>query len=497
MKKNLIYTFVFLAVIFIPNLAKADFFEPDGVIIHDYEFNEDINNIEELQEGDTRTNWAVVTSGYEDNFYISTTTETLRIGTVTAGTNIYADDQLFSFYDPSVYDKVYIAFDFRFSDVFDANSPYIQLWFEGGQEVLTFGTDGSGNSVLCPIIKTVGQDCNGYIFTDPTEYHRVEIVYSLVGDFILVYFDGVGFAQFNDIGGVDYLDDFKFRRISNGTSSDYVEFDNFVMSSNYNEIEEAEVFMYFNETTNTVTSAYEIGYYPDDYEGFSFLTFSYSNNGTATSTAKLKDWGDMPEDINPITRASQIQPACNLIDEAIMYKTNLYNGGITPIASSTIYIDCTVYGDMMPELGLEDYDVDSACDDVATSTGSFLSDVRYGIECSFRKVIYWSFVPKNEKISDFVDSVNLLQKTFPFSLISDATDIIFYPVTATSTPAQIPALLSLVIPGAEDMYLDLADFEETTFYENVYSVVYGGMEKFLYIITFVFICLLIYYIVKV
>lgn len=495
MKKNLIYTFVFLAIIFIPNLAKANVYTPAGVTIHNYSFDEDITTLEGIDEGDTYA--PAWTSSYENDFRISTTTKTLQIGSFAVGSDHYIDDKTFSVYQPAVYDSVYINFDFKFSSSsWDANSPYVQLYFEGGIDILTWAYVG-GVYAVCMHINNVDYDCDDYIITSPDNWHEMEIIYSIINDEALIYLDDVLFGSFNNIGGIAELDQFRFRRLSNGTSSDYIEIDNFIMSSSYEEVTAGEVFMYFNETTNTVTSAYALGYYPDDYEDHSFITTSYSNNGTATSTTpKLKDIGFMPEDIDPITRASSVQPACNLIDSAILYKTVMYEN-TTSVASSTIYIDCSIYSNITPTLDIEDYDIDSACDDVATSTGSFLSDVRYGIECSLRKVLYWSIVPRNEKIADFIDSVDLLKKTFPISLVSDALDIIYYPVTATSTPAQIPVMFSLVIPDATDIDLDLADFEVTTFYQNVYIIVYEGVEYFLYIITFVSICVIIYFKIRV
>ena len=68
-----------------------------------------------------------------------------------------------------------------------------------------------------------------------------------------------------------------------------------------------------------------------------------------------------------------------------------------------------------------EYDLDSACDDVATSTGGF-DDFRYGFECGFRKVIYWSFTPHPSTVNRLQTAYTGLKKTFPFSLVYQITN---------------------------------------------------------------------------
>lgn len=69
-----------------------------------------------------------------------------------------------------------------------------------------------------------------------------------------------------------------------------------------------------------------------------------------------------------------------------------------------------------------EYDLESACDDVATSTGTF-DDFRYGIECGIRKVAYWAFVPKQGVQRTMRQSVEQFRHTFPISLAYRVEDV--------------------------------------------------------------------------
>jgi len=63
------------------------------------------------------------------------------------------------------------------------------------------------------------------------------------------------------------------------------------------------------------------------------------------------------------------------------------------------------------------YDLDlfnaDPCEDVATSSGLF-DDLRYGIECGFRRLSYWAFQPDLETVTGLSTSRNKLASTFPF-----------------------------------------------------------------------------------
>lgn len=54
------------------------------------------------------------------------------------------------------------------------------------------------------------------------------------------------------------------------------------------------------------------------------------------------------------------------------------------------------------------------CKDVATSTGG-LDDIRYGIECGFKKIVFWSFYPSQDSVKNLNGSFNNFKNEFPFS----------------------------------------------------------------------------------
>lgn len=63
------------------------------------------------------------------------------------------------------------------------------------------------------------------------------------------------------------------------------------------------------------------------------------------------------------------------------------------------------------------FDINTVCDDVATSSGSFADDMRFGVECGFRKLIYWTFTPSGNGWNKLTKSTNKLMTQFPFSYI--------------------------------------------------------------------------------
>lgn len=65
-----------------------------------------------------------------------------------------------------------------------------------------------------------------------------------------------------------------------------------------------------------------------------------------------------------------------------------------------------------------EYDIESACFDVASSTGDFFDDFRYGIECGFRKFTYWALNPQDDVYEQYQDAVNDVQNSFPMSVIN-------------------------------------------------------------------------------
>lgn len=58
---------------------------------------------------------------------------------------------------------------------------------------------------------------------------------------------------------------------------------------------------------------------------------------------------------------------------------------------------------------------EQVCADVATSSGAFFDDFRFGVECGFRQVICWAFVPTPPAQKYFYNSAGRLKTSFPFN----------------------------------------------------------------------------------
>jgi hypothetical protein len=135
---------------------------------------------------------------------------------------------------------------------------------------------------------------------------------------------------------------------------------------------------------------------------------------------------------------------------------------------------------------LTDYNIESACDDVATSTGSFASDIRYGIECGIRKTLYWTFTPQTETKLKLQDSNESLKKNFPFNLYTDTRKIfsdIKDKTTATGTAIVMGDLIKWGDTQTQDTLNNTVFFSNetissglsgawTTIYNSIISIIY-------------------------
>lgn len=75
-------------------------------------------------------------------------------------------------------------------------------------------------------------------------------------------------------------------------------------------------------------------------------------------------------------------------------------------------------------------DISMICDDIDTDT------ILGMIECSFKRVIAWTFIPNGEAITDLQNSSDLIKTKFPFSTFFDLTTIVSNAIATTSTSTQ-------------------------------------------------------------
>lgn len=120
------------------------------------------------------------------------------------------------------------------------------------------------------------------------------------------------------------------------------------------------------------------------------------------------------------------------------------NASIVKDTSMQFYIDNTNGSSTFvfnPMTDYDDYTYQHICDDIATSTGTYFDDFRYGIECGFKKILYWSFYPSQNSLNGLSTSYYDLKQTFPFSAYYGLTDTITNSIstsTATNGTLKMP-----------------------------------------------------------
>lgn len=135
-----------------------------------------------------------------------------------------------------------------------------------------------------------------------------------------------------------------------------------------------------------------------------------------------------------------------------------------------------VYWTDADDLGLPVYDISTACDDVSTSTGDMWDDFRYGIECGFRKVVYWSFTPQPENIQKINENLEDIKYKFPFSVYTEYRAnyeaISEYQGQALSVPVLIWQDKNMSEPeikaSVELSTTTLMQYVDEDFYDNYY-----------------------------
>lgn len=153
------------------------------------------------------------------------------------------------------------------------------------------------------------------------------------------------------------------------------------------------------------------------------------------------------------TDTSYVQPATNftvnipktekLKSGQYIVQTVLYDycrAATTTILDTSqydLYIDningFSAYGE---EIRWDTYDIESACDDVASSSGSVWDDFRYGIECGLRKAWYWTVVPHDYVYDDIERAMYRFDEVFPKNIITNVQ-------SSLANPSSTPVTLSI------------------------------------------------------
>lgn len=95
------------------------------------------------------------------------------------------------------------------------------------------------------------------------------------------------------------------------------------------------------------------------------------------------------------------------------------------------WVSTSTFEDILGIPGIITYE--NVCDSIATSSGSILDDIRFAIECGFRRLNLWAFKPSPDALKTFSNNYSLLKRAFPFNIYFDLTDIVSTAVSTTTT----------------------------------------------------------------
>lgn len=138
------------------------------------------------------------------------------------------------------------------------------------------------------------------------------------------------------------------------------------------------------------------------------------------------------------------------------------------------------------------YDINSACNTVSTSSGSYADDFRYGIECAGRKTAYWLFTRSDASCTNLFKVMNSLNSKFPFNVYNQVKDNAYELAnlanTATSSNFRIPLMLWQKNTGTlYDSGIDLFNYHiiASSSVGSVWSNMNDGLTKFIYFLGFI------------
>jgi len=98
-----------------------------------------------------------------------------------------------------------------------------------------------------------------------------------------------------------------------------------------------------------------------------------------------------------------------------------------PLTGVNMISDIQKCGMEIVWLDEESYDLgffdEDPCATVASSTGLF-DDFRYGVECGFRRLVFWAFKPDINAVNSLTSSRDKLSNNFPFSIYSDLQNVV-------------------------------------------------------------------------
>lgn len=157
----------------------------------------------------------------------------------------------------------------------------------------------------------------------------------------------------------------------------------------------------------------------------------------------------------------------------------------------TDWSDCNVqviwnYENTFLDNVFTEYDCDTICDSISTTSDSFWDGARYGIECGFRKVICWSFVPNDDSLVKFAKSVYTLQNAFPFTIYTQVEDTIKGVDLDNASTTLSMNWSTFGLPMDQDIVIASTTQMSGTF-GNLWDKIYFIMQSSIYISFFFYI----------
>lgn len=135
----------------------------------------------------------------------------------------------------------------------------------------------------------------------------------------------------------------------------------------------------------------------------------------------------------------------------------------------------------------EDYEmiegyVGDVCDTVASSTGSFADDMRYGVECGIRRIGYFFFTPSQNSI-DKLSTINQTAETiFPYSLFVDAKSV--YENSSSTLDSFDINFTQLTGIDGFDNDIQLVGNGTVSWLGDLWDKIYFLMETIIYVLAF-------------
>lgn len=176
----------------------------------------------------------------------------------------------------------------------------------------------------------------------------------------------------------------------------------------------------------------------------------------------------------PSVATATVTPYYLLIDSPI--------GDIRQGGNKITWVDKNEY---LPDFSF----LDDPCSEIATSSGDFWDDFRYGFECGGAKLIAWAFNPSDDKMNAIQDEFEGMQQNFPVNILTNTRKTLENSQTSTTSLKLFPFLNASATPFGyliDQEQIEASDNFGIVNYIRTYlsSIIYGGF--FVYIVLRIF-----------